>query len=64
MSLMGLGQPVYEAERNLPMYHPGRCANIIYDGELLGTIGEIHPDVSDATASAREFTPASCCSPS
>ena len=46
MSLMGLGQPVYEAERNLPMYHPGRCANIIYDGELLGTIGEIHPDVS------------------
>ena len=47
MSLMGLGQPVYEAERNLPMYHPGRCANIIYEGELLGTIGEIHPDVSE-----------------
>lgn len=47
ISLMGMDQPVYEAEKNLPMYHPGRCANIIYNGELLGTIGEMHPDVTE-----------------
>ena len=29
------------------MYHPGRCANIIYNGELLGTMGEMHPDVAE-----------------
>ena len=29
------------------MYHPGRCANIISDGELIGTIGEMHPDVAE-----------------
>ena len=47
LSLMGMDQPIYEAEKNLPMYHPGRCANIIYNGELLGTMGEMHPDVSE-----------------
>ena len=47
LSLMGMDEPVYEAESNLPMYHPGRCANILYNGELLGTIGEIHPDVAE-----------------
>ncbi len=44
---MGMDEPVYEAERNLAMYHPGRCANILYNGELLGTMGEMHPDVSE-----------------
>ncbi len=45
---MGLkGELVYEAEKKLPMYHPGRCANIIYNGELLGTMGEMHPDVAE-----------------
>ena len=47
LSRMGMEGSVYEAERNLPMYHPGRCANIIYNGELLGTVGEIHPDVAE-----------------
>ena len=47
LSLMGLDGPIYEAEKNLPMYHPGRCANILYNGELLGTMGEMHPDVSE-----------------
>lgn len=47
LSLMGMDEPVYEAEKNLPMYHPGRCANILYNGELLGTMGEMHPDVCE-----------------
>lgn len=28
-----------------PVYHPGRVAQIILDGNVLGIIGEIHPDV-------------------
>ena len=28
-----------------PSYHPGRTAEILIDGEALGVIGEVHPDV-------------------
>ena len=31
-----------------PSYHPGRCAHIVKDGDVLATLGELHPDVSDA----------------
>lgn len=30
-----------------PVYHPTRCANILIDGHLVGTIGEVHPKVSN-----------------
>jgi phenylalanyl-tRNA synthetase beta chain len=44
---LGIDDVVYEAEEGLGMYHPGRCANIISNGELLGTVGEMHPDVAE-----------------
>lgn len=47
LDLLGIKGAEYEAESGLPMYHPGRCANIISDGELIGTIGEMHPDVAE-----------------
>lgn len=47
LDLLGIQGAEYEAESGLPMYHPGRCANIISDGELIGTIGEMHPDVAE-----------------
>lgn len=28
-------------------FHPGRCANIYLQGRLLGTFGEVHPNVTD-----------------
>ena len=31
-----------------PFYHPGKSAAIICDSALIGTIGEIHPDVQEA----------------
>jgi phenylalanyl-tRNA synthetase beta chain len=31
-----------------PFYHPGKSAAVLCNGELLGTIGEIHPDVQEA----------------
>lgn len=36
----------YESEKMHKTYHPGRCANIILgDNHIVGTIGEIHPNV-------------------
>ena len=35
----------YEANCEKSYYHPGRKANILYDGNCIGTMGEIHPDV-------------------
>jgi len=29
-------------------FHPGRCAEIVVDGAVIGTVGEIHPKVSHA----------------
>lgn len=31
-----------------PFYHPGKAAAILSAGQLLGTLGEIHPDVQNA----------------
>lgn len=31
-----------------PFYHPGKSAAIVCSGELIGTLGEIHPDVQEA----------------
>lgn len=47
LDMLGIPAPAYEAETGLGMYHPGRCANIISNGELLGTMGEMHPDVAE-----------------
>lgn len=39
-------KPSYEPEADLPFMHPGRKANVIYDGQLIGYLGEIHPTVA------------------
>lgn len=46
-TLLGeLGISSYEFIRaQNPSYHPGRTAQILLDGESLGIIGEVHPDV-------------------
>ena len=28
-------------------YHPGKACNIVYDGEVIGSLGEIHPSVQE-----------------
>lgn len=35
------------ATSNEPSYHPGRCAVLTIDGEQLGVLGEIHPQVQE-----------------
>ena len=40
-------QKTYDPKAGRPFLHPGRQANIIYDGEVIGYMGEVHPDVCD-----------------
>ena len=42
---MNISNVSYVADTKNPTYHPGRCANVLIDDEVIGTIGEIHPDV-------------------
>lgn len=38
---------VYQPEDNRPYLHPGRRADMIIDGETIGYLGEVHPEVAD-----------------
>lgn len=42
------GRLGYDPKAGRRFLHPGRQANIVYDGEVIGYLGELHPDVSDA----------------
>ena len=37
----------YDPNAGKSYLHPGRQANIIYDGKVVGYLGEVHPDVAD-----------------
>ena len=41
------GRESYDPNAGKPYLHPGRQANIIYDGIVIGYLGELHPDVAD-----------------
>ena len=38
---------VYDPKAGKPFLHPGRQADIIYDGKTVGYLGEVHPAVAD-----------------
>ncbi|SKC43601.1 phenylalanine--tRNA ligase subunit beta [Maledivibacter halophilus] len=42
---LGIKDLSFEPEKAHPSFHPGRCANIIHGNDVIGTLGEIHPDV-------------------
>ena len=46
---------VYDPKAGKPFLHPGRQANVIYEGETVGYLGEIHPAVAE-TYEIREKT--------
>ncbi len=46
MSELKIKNVKYKAVTDNPIYHPGRCAEVIIDGKVAGTMGEIHPDVA------------------
>lgn len=37
----------YDPQAGKPFLHPGRQANILYDGQVMGYLGEVHPEVLD-----------------
>ncbi len=41
------GKEIYDPDAGKPFLHPGRQANVIYDGEVVGYLGEVHPQVAD-----------------
>ncbi len=41
------GKITYDPDAGRNFLHPGRQANIIYDGKVLGYLGEVHPEVCD-----------------
>lgn len=59
LRILGIREPLFEAESEYAVYHPGRCARIavpsargaLQDGTIeydeLGIMGEIHPDVAE-----------------
>ncbi|MDQ0287435.1 phenylalanyl-tRNA synthetase beta chain [Desulfofundulus luciae] len=42
---LGLPGLTFEREKENPAFHPGRAARIKAQGETLGIVGELHPDV-------------------
>ncbi|WZL74505.1 phenylalanine--tRNA ligase subunit beta [Clostridiaceae bacterium 35-E11] len=47
LNKLGIEGYGYVPEKNHPTFHPGRCATITYGNHILGTIGEVHPDVAE-----------------
>ena len=41
------GKETYDPQAGKPYLHPGRQANVIYDGTVVGYLGEVHPDVAE-----------------
>ncbi|MBR6270566.1 MAG: phenylalanine--tRNA ligase subunit beta [Lachnospiraceae bacterium] len=41
-------KPAYIADAALPFFHPGRKAEIEYDGRKIGYMGELHPTVAES----------------
>lgn len=41
------GKETYDPNAGKPFLHPGRQANIIYDGKVVGYLGEVHPAVAE-----------------
>lgn len=46
MAKLGLKNVVYTAEKNNPTFHPGRCAKVTVNGELIGYVGQLHPEAA------------------
>ena len=40
-------RPEYDAEAGVPFLHPGRQAKILYEGTVIGYLGEVHPTAGE-----------------
>ena len=47
LSQLGLrNKALYDPTADLPFLHPGRKASVVYDGTVIGYLGEVHPTVA------------------
>ncbi|MBR1781397.1 MAG: phenylalanine--tRNA ligase subunit beta, partial [Oscillospiraceae bacterium] len=46
LSAFRIDGAVFAASAERPAFHPGRCADVVADGQVVGTLGEIHPLVA------------------
>lgn len=46
-TILGIYGTSYVPESDYGVYHPGRCARIMYQDTELGILGEVHPDVAE-----------------
>lgn len=46
-TILGIYGTSYVPESEYGVYHPGRCARIMYKDTELGIMGEVHPDVAE-----------------
>ncbi|MDR2000502.1 MAG: phenylalanine--tRNA ligase subunit beta [Zoogloeaceae bacterium] len=42
-ALLGVARPLTFAKAAHPALHPGRSAQVLFDGQLIGFVGELHP---------------------
>ena len=47
LSTLGIKGVSFQRESENPTFHPGKTAKVILKKEYLGTLGEVHPDVSE-----------------
>jgi phenylalanyl-tRNA synthetase beta chain len=45
LSVLGIKNYDFEPEKESPAFHPGRTAKLIVNGQRVGILGEIHPEV-------------------
>ncbi len=48
LTRLDLAERVDWARGSHPSFHPGRCAQVALDGQVLGVVGELHPLVCEA----------------
>ena len=46
LSGMRMPKATYTADKCNPSYHPGRCASVSVNGEVVGVMGQVHPAVA------------------
>ena len=47
LDAFGISAPTFSADTVEPFYHPGKSCAVSSSGEILGSLGEIHPDVQE-----------------
>ena len=48
LTLIGVKGFEFVTQSADPSFHPGRCADILKDGEKIGVLGQVHPEIAES----------------